>query len=217
MDIAVLISGGGTTLRNLLEWRAAGELSARIVQVISSRADAAGNRFAAEHNIPLAIVERGLGVGGGRQQSQSIFETCRKAEIDLVVLAGFLCQLTIPDDFTNRVINVHPSLIPAFCGKGFYGMRVHEAVLARGCKVTGCTVHFVDNELDHGPIIAQRATEVHAGESPSQLQTSVFRLECDLYPQVINWIADNRVTVKGRNVHVDQHATPTHLLRHPGE
>ena len=149
--IAVLISGGGTTLKNLLAVSDAGQLDASIVQVVASNSTATGNQFATGRNIPLAIHIRRKHKDDCAY-SNAIFESCRAAEVDLVVLGGFLKKLVIPADFRNRVINIHPSLIPSFCGQGLYGMRVHQAVIDYGCKISGCTVHFVDDEYDHGPV-----------------------------------------------------------------
>jgi phosphoribosylglycinamide formyltransferase-1 len=117
-------------------------------------------------------------------------------------MGGYLEFLKIPADFENRVTNIHPSLIPAFCGKGFYGERVHEAVIEMGVKLAGCTVHFVDNQFDHGPIIAQRACAVLDCDTPESIQRRVAELEFQLYPEAIDAIARRRVTVEGRKVFV---------------
>ena len=121
---------------------------------------------------------------------------CREAEAELVVMGGFLKHVLIPADFENRVINIHPSLIPAYCGKGFYGHRVHEAVLEAGEATSGCTIHFVDNEYDHGPIILQRQVVVEPEDTPESLAARVFEAECEAYPQVIAWIAAGQVSVE---------------------
>lgn len=192
LRLAVLISGGGTTLRNLLEWQAAGKLDANIVIVGSSNPDAAGLRFAEEAGVPAFIVSH-KEVRDEQAFSELIFERCRLAHVDYVVLGGFLRKLRIPDDFARRVINIHPSLIPAFAGKGFYGRRVHEAVLRQGCRVSGCTVHFVDDLFDHGPIIDQAAVRVAEDDTPETLAARVFASECQLYPAVINRIAAGHV------------------------
>jgi phosphoribosylglycinamide formyltransferase-1 len=115
-------------------------------------------------------------------------------------MGGFLRQLSIPDDFENRIINIHPSLIPSFCGKGNYGSLVHQGVLDYGCKLTGCTVHFVDDDYDHGPIIAQASVPVEASDDVKSLAKRVFEAECELLPQVINQIAAGQVKVDGRCV-----------------
>ena len=201
LSITVLISGGGTTLRNLLDLQNRGALDATIKQVISSRADATGNQYAVDANIPLVILPAKQ-YASADSLSQELFESVRETGTDLVVAGGFLRRLVIPDDFENRVINIHPSLIPAFCGKGFYGMRVHESVIEYGCKLSGCTVHFVDNEYDHGPIIAQRSVEVLPEDSAKGLQQKIFAEECQLYPDVINQIAAGRVRVVNRTVRI---------------
>jgi phosphoribosylglycinamide formyltransferase-1 len=192
LRIAVLISGGGTTLRNLIQKRDAGELPIEIALVISSSATAGGLKFAAEANIPTLVVRR--------QKSQTpeqfrdaIFGPCREAGVDLVVMGGFLKHVLIPPDFENRVINIHPALIPFFCGAGFYGLRVHQAVLASGVKESGCTVHFVDNQYDHGPIILQGKVPVVPGDTPESLAARVFAAECEAYPEAIRLISGGRI------------------------
>jgi len=199
--IAVLISGGGTTLRNFIERIAAGRLRMEIVLVISSSPTARGLQYAAEAGIPAAIVER-RAFAGQDEFSRAIFDRCRQAGADLVAMAGFLKRVTIPDDFANRVTNIHPALIPAFCGPGFYGHRVHEAVLEYGAKLSGCTVHFADNEYDHGPVILQKAVPVLDCDTPDTLAARVFEAECEAYPEALQLIADGRVSVEGRRVKI---------------
>ncbi|MFO0454536.1 MAG: formyltransferase family protein, partial [Planctomycetota bacterium] len=138
LRLAVLISGGGTTLRNLIDWDAAGKLEAEIVIVGSSNPDAGGLKYAADANIPEFVVSH-REVSDEQELSDRIFAACRESRVDYVVLGGFLRKLRIPSDFARRVINIHPSLIPAFAGKGYYGRRVHEAVLRQGCRISGCT------------------------------------------------------------------------------
>src|SRR6266446_3893001 len=152
IPLAVLLSGGGTTLQNLLDRIADGRLAARIVLVVSSSQGAYGLQRAEKAGIAAAIVERKT-CADDRKFSERIFSFCRQAGVQLVCMGGFLKLLLIPDDFRGRVTNIHPALIPAFCGHGYYGRRVHEAVLESGVKITGCTLHFADNEYDHGPII----------------------------------------------------------------
>lgn len=187
--IAVLISGGGTTLKNLLQQIDSGKLPVEIALVISSNPNAAGIGFAEEKNIPvhLAVKTKAL---SDAEYCEKIFAPIRNANVDLVVMGGFLKHVLIPDDFANRVINIHPSLIPAFAGQGFYGLRVHQAVIEKGCKVSGCTVHYVDNVFDHGPIIDQRAVDISAKEDAESLQKKVFSVECELLPDVIRKIAE---------------------------
>jgi formyltetrahydrofolate-dependent phosphoribosylglycinamide formyltransferase len=132
--------------------------------------------------------------------SERIFELCREAKVDLVILGGFLSLVQIPNDFQHRVINIHPSLIPAFCGKGFHGHHVHEGVLERGAKISGCTVHFANNEYDAGPIILQKVVPVMDDDTPDTLQKRVFEAECEAFPEAIRMFASGRLTVDGSRV-----------------
>jgi phosphoribosylglycinamide formyltransferase-1 len=199
--LAVLLSGSGTTLQNLLDRSADGRLKARVVQVVSNRADAYGLERARAAGVPTAVVERKR-CGSREEFSAHIFDLCRRAEADLVCLAGFLQLIVVPDDFLGRVLNVHPALIPAFCGKGYYGRHVHEAVLAYGAKVTGCTVHFADNQYDHGPIILQRVVPVLDDDTPDTLAARVHELENEAYPEAIRLFAEGRLRVEGRKVRI---------------
>lgn len=199
--VAVLLTGAGTTLENLFQKRDAGQLDVDIVAVISSRADAYGLERARKRNIPTHVVERKKFVLP-EDFSAAIFETLTPYKVDLVVLAGFMSLLKIPDAYTHRVINIHPALLPAFGGKGYYGNKVHESVLKTGCKLTGCTVHFVDNEYDQGPIVAQRSVPVHADDSVEILAARVQAAEREVYPEAIQWIAKGRIKVDGRVVKV---------------
>ena len=199
-SICVLISGGGTTLRNLIECSKQGTFSPRICRVISSNPDAKGLNFARQAEIPHSVFS--FREYKDELLSEKVFSSCRADGVDLVVMGGFLRKLVIPEDFENRVVNIHPSLIPAFCGKGNYGIHVHRGVLEYGVKLSGCTVHFVDNQFDHGPIIAQETVRVLAGDTPELLAKRVFEKECQLYPQAIQWIADGRVKIDGRRVEV---------------
>jgi len=191
LPIAVLISGGGTTLRNLIEKIQAGTLVAEIRLVISSNPNAAGLRFAEAAQIPTVIVEKKKSLSA-EAFSEAVFAPCRAAGVEYVVMGGFLKHVLIPPDFENRVLNIHPALLPAFGGKGMYGLRVHESVLASGAKQSGCTVHFVDNKYDHGPVILQRQVEIRDGDTPESLQARVFDAECDAYPEALNLLASRR-------------------------
>lgn len=199
--IAVLISGGGTTLRNLIHRIDAGLLDVRIELVISSRRDAAGLEFAHTSRIPTAVVDPDQ-YNSREEFSDTIFDLCQQADVDMVVLGGFLKRITIPEPFTNRVVNIHPALIPAFCGEGFYGHRVHEAALEYGVKISGCTVHFADNQYDHGPVILQKAVPVMEDDTPETLAARVFQAECEAYPEVLQLLATGRITVDGRRVRI---------------
>jgi formyltetrahydrofolate-dependent phosphoribosylglycinamide formyltransferase len=210
LRIAVLLSGSGTTLQNLLERIVAGKLSAQIVLAISDRPDAFGLVRASRAGIRTAVVQRST-FGSRDAFSEAIFNQCRQAEAGLVCMAGFLQLLHIPDDFLGRVMNIHPALIPAFCGKGYYGSRVHEAVLEYGAKLSGCTVHFADNVYDHGPIILQRTVPVLPDDTAESLAARVFQKECEAYPDAIQLFAQGRLRLEGRKVHVDG-AGPEGLL-----
>src|SRR5687768_8473061 len=154
LRMVVLLSGGGTTLANLIQKIAAGELTAEIPLVIASTPAAGGLAIAANAGIPTAVVEWKQHPSTAAF-SQRIFDLVRREQPQLVVMGGWLKLVEIPADFQNRVMNIHPALIPAFCGHGFYGHHVHAAVLDYGAKISGCTVHFVDSQYDHGPIILQ--------------------------------------------------------------
>lgn len=199
LPIAVLISGGGTTLKNLLSRIEAGTLPVEIKLVISSSAKAKGLLFAEDAGIATRVI-REKDCDGAEAFSQAIFGAMREAGAKLVVMGGFLKFVPIPSDFENRVMNIHPGLIPAFCGKGYYGSRVHEAVLEYGAKVSGCTVHFVDNVYDHGPIILQQVVEVRDDDTPETLQQRVFAAECEALPEAIRLFAEGKLSVDDRRV-----------------
>jgi phosphoribosylglycinamide formyltransferase 1 len=199
--IAALISGGGTTLQNLIEKIGRGELKVDVALVVSSNSQAGGLRFAEEAGIPAIVFER-KEFGSQDDYSEAIFSRCRQFGIDLVVMGGFLKRLTIPPDYINRVTNIHPALVPAFCGAGYYGHRVHEAVLEYGAKLSGCTVHYADNQYDHGPVILQKAVPVLDNDTPDTLAARVFSAECEVYPEAIGQIAAGRVRVEGRLVKI---------------
>ena len=199
LPIAVLISGGGTTLKNLLAKIAAGNLPVVIKLVVASSSQAKGLSYAREAGIATLVVrERDYETTAAF--GDAIFAALRESGIELVVMGGFLKFVPIPLDFENRVVNIHPALIPAFCGKGYYGLHVHQAVLDYGAKVSGCTVHFVDNVYDHGPIILQRVVDVRDDDTAESLQKRVFERECEAYPEAIRLIAEGRVKVVNRRV-----------------
>ncbi|MFN6139343.1 MAG: phosphoribosylglycinamide formyltransferase [Planctomycetota bacterium] len=188
LPIAVLISGGGTTLKNLIDRKAQNTLPVDFRLVVSSNPKAKGLDYAQESSIPTRVIRKKDFVDG-QAHSDSMFKAIRDSGSKLVVMGGYLEHLLIPSDFEKRVINIHPSLIPAFCGKGMYGLYVHQAAIEFGVKVSGCTVHFVDNQYDHGPILLQRTCEVLDVDTPETLQRRVFELERDALPDAINKIA----------------------------
>ena len=197
--LAVLISGGGTTLMNLLEKNRAGQLDAEFPIVIASKEDCRGVERARDAGLTCEPVVR-TEFNSIENFSERIFDLCRKAEVDMVILGGFLSLVQVPVDFENKVINIHPSLIPAFCGKGFHGRHVHEAVLERGAKVSGCTVHFANNEYDAGPIILQKVVPVMDDDTPDTLQKRVFEAECEAFPEAVRMFTSGRLTVDGSRV-----------------
>ncbi len=201
LPIAVLISGGGTTLRNILQKIAAGELNAAVKLVISSNPSAAGMRYAAEASIPVLVL-RYKDFPTPEAYRDAVFQPCREAGVQLVVMGGFLKHVLIPSDFEHRVMNIHPGLIPAFCGHGYYGHHVHEAALDYGVKLSGCTVHFADNQYDHGPIILQRTVPVLDDDTPETLAARIFERECEAYPEAIRLFAEGRLQVAGRRVQI---------------
>jgi len=199
LRLGVLISGGGTTLQNFLSKIAVGELHAEIAVVIASSANCGGLERARQSGLRTEVVSRGS-FADVDSFSDAIFAILREAGVQLVALAGFLTLVRIPDDYRFRVMNIHPALIPAFCGKGYFGHKVHEAVLERGVKITGCTVHFADNQYDHGPIILQRPVPVLDDDTPDSLAARVFAAECEAYPEAIRLFAAGRLEVVGNRV-----------------
>jgi len=197
--LGVLISGGGTTLANFLARIAAGELKAEIPLVVADRPGCAGITRAEQAGLPCKVVDR-RAHSTVESFSTAVFEQLRTADVDLVTLAGFLSLIRIPGEFAYRVMNIHPALIPAFCGKGYYGQRVHRAVIERGVKVSGCTVHFADNEYDHGPVIVQRCVPVLDEDTPQTLAARVFEAECQAFPEAVRLFASGRIEIAAGRV-----------------
>jgi phosphoribosylglycinamide formyltransferase 1 len=198
--LAVCVSGGGTTLQNLIDKIAHGSLRASIVQVVAGRPGIGAIARAERADLPVKVITR-----AGRtleEFSEAVFTVVRAREADLVVLGGFLSLLSIPPDYDGRVVNIHPSLIPAFCGRGFHGEAVHRAVIDSGVKVTGCTVHFADNTYDTGPIIVQRPVPVFDDDTPSSVAARVFAAECESLPEAIELYASGRLVTDGRRVRI---------------
>lgn len=196
--MAVLLSGSGRTLENFLS--VLPEITVSVV--ISSKNNVRGIEIAQKNKIPVFIVERKK-FSDEESFSAAINEIIARYDVDLIVLAGFLSKYLYPDSFEGHVLNVHPALIPAFCGKGFYGMKVHEAVVAKGVKVTGCTVHFADKEYDHGAIIVQKTCEVCSSDTPHDVADKVFALEQQAYPEAIRLFFDNKLSIRDNRVVVE--------------
>jgi phosphoribosylglycinamide formyltransferase 1 len=203
IQLGILLSGGGRTMLNLLTQINAGTLNANIALVISSRMDIAGVEKAKAAGLNLKIVRR-KDYPDVESFSDALAEQLKAAKVDLVVQAGWLCLWHIPEAYKNRVMNIHPALLPSFGGQGMWGHHVHEAVLKAGCKVSGCTVHFCTNEYDEGPIILQRCCPVQENDTPDTLAERVFEQECIAYPEAIRLLAAGRLTVEGRVVRIKQ-------------
>jgi formyltetrahydrofolate-dependent phosphoribosylglycinamide formyltransferase len=196
--IGFLLSGSGSTLQNFIDLQREGKLSGEIAVVISSRPDAYGLERARENNIPAFTVEYNKYKPDADAYSAEITKILKEFGVDLVIMGGFMSLYLVPPVFENKVVNVHPSLIPAFCGKGFYGHKVHEKVIESGVKVTGCTVHLVNNRYDQGPILAQGVVEVEDGDTPDTLAARVQAKERELYPKVVNDLLQGKIGVQGR-------------------
>jgi phosphoribosylglycinamide formyltransferase-1 len=205
LKIAVCVSGGGTNLQAIIDAIESGSITnAQINVVISNNANAYALERAKNHGIEAVCVSP-KSYADRAQFNRAFLETLDSYQVDLVVLAGFL--VVIPPEmiekYRNRIINIHPSLIPSFCGTGYYGLHVHEGVLARGVKVTGATVHFVDEGTDTGPIILQKAVEVCEGDTPEVLQRRVMeQAEWVILPRAINLIANGKVQVEAGHVSI---------------
>ncbi len=198
LRVAVMVSGGGTNLQALMDAIDAGSvLNAQIVLVISNKEDAFALERARKHKIKHCCIAP-KDYADKEAFGRSLIQTLEQEEADLVVLAGYLVILPeiLIQKYQNRIINIHPSLIPSFCGAGYYGLKVHEAVLARGVKLTGATVHFVDQGTDTGPIILQQAVEVKQDDTPQLLQQRVMeQAEWKILPKAVDLIANGKVTV----------------------
>jgi len=201
LRIAVLLSGSGTSLENLLDLIDAGEVPGRVEVVVASKASAFGLTRARRRKIPALAVPRKDHPDVG-EFNDALHAALADFEIDLVLLLGFLSPFETRERFGGRALNVHPALIPAFSGKGFYGHRVHDAVLEAGVKVSGATVHFVDGEYDHGPIVLQEAIEVRDDDTPDTLAARVQAAERRLVPEAVRLFAAGRLSREGRRIRI---------------
>ena len=206
-NIVVLVSGGGTNLQALIDAQRRGEIAGgAITAVISSRPDAYALERAKAAGIPGYVVAR-KDFPGNREMTQALVAKLRELKADLVVLAGFMHILTeeMVQAYPNAILNVHPALIPSFCGAGYYGLHVHEKALAYGVKVTGATVHFVNEEPDGGPIILQKAVDILPGDTPEVLQCRVMeQAEWVILPQAVSLFCQGRLSVDGRIVQIKE-------------
>jgi formyltetrahydrofolate-dependent phosphoribosylglycinamide formyltransferase len=201
LRLAVLLSGSGTTLQNLIEHVEAGTLDARIVVVLASRPDAYGLERATQHGLEAICIPR-RAYRDAEAYHRELHAALDRYAPDLIALAGYLHLFRLAPQYRGRVMNIHPSLLPAFCGQGLYGLRVHQAVLEYGVKLTGCTVHFADEAYDQGPIILQRAVPVLEDDTPQSLARRVFEEECQAYPAAIRLFAQGRLRIEGRRVRI---------------
>lgn len=199
--LGVLISGGGRTLINILEYIKKGKLNAEIPLVISSRSTVAGFERAKATGLNVKIIRKKDYPDIDEFSKEIVNQLC-SFDIELVIQAGWLCLWKIPPAYDNRVMNIHPALLPSFGGKGMYGHHVHEAVLQTGCKVSGCTVHFCTNEYDKGPIIVQRCCPVEDEDDADTLAARVFEQECIAYPQAINLFAEDKLLIENQRVKI---------------
>eukprot|EP00752_Nemacystus_decipiens_P015871 g14179.t1 len=183
--LAVALSGGGTTLFNLLDRIEQGTLNAEVVSVIASNDHCKGIERAQARGLDVQVLPRKI-YPDKNAFSDAVFQACRDAKADMLCLAGFLSLLVIPDDFEGRVLNIHPSLLPKFGGKGMHGHHVHQAVIDAGETESGCTVHLADNTYDTGPVLLQQTCPVLASDTADTLAQRVFELECEAYPEAIS-------------------------------
>ena len=194
LNIAVCVSGGGTDLQSIIDAGEAGKINGQIRLVISNRKKAYGLERARLHGIQAEWIK----------DEDVILKRFEEEKIDVVVLAGYLAIVgdKLLEQYKNRIINIHPSLIPSFCGPGFYGMHVHEAVFKRGVKVSGATVHFVTGEVDGGPIILQRAVDISDLETPEDIQARVLEIEHEILPEAVALYCEGRVSVENERVKI---------------
>jgi formyltetrahydrofolate-dependent phosphoribosylglycinamide formyltransferase len=200
--LGVLLSGGGRTLMNLHRLIQAGQLSAQVAVVIASR-PCKGIELAQAAGLDVHVVNY-KHAPDAKSYSDAITALLDAAKVDLVVMAGFLSLWPIPPQYMGKVVNIHPALLPAFGGQGMYGHHVHEAVLRHGCKVSGCTVHFVTNEYDQGPIVLQKCVPVLEGDTPDTLAARIFEQETLAFPEAIELIAQGKVRIEGRVVRISE-------------
>ena len=194
VNVAVFVSGGGTNLQALIDEFQKGTINGTIKLVVSNRKNAYGLERARQADIEAVCIK----------DQKELLAKLHAEKIDLIVLAGYLAIIDeeIIREYKNRIINIHPSLIPSFCGKGFYGLHVHEAAFARGVKVSGATVHFVSDVVDGGPIIIQKAVDVSAAKSPEEMQQMVLKIEHQILKEAVRLYCDNKLEIKGERVEI---------------
>jgi len=203
--IGVLISGGGTNLQSLIDEIEKGNINGEIVVVISDRVNAYGIERAKAHGIKAIVIDRG-DYKDRISLINAFIDTLKEYNVDLIVLAGFLTILTkeFVEAYKNRIINVHPALIPAFCGEGFYGEKVHKAALDYGVKISGATVHFVDEDADTGPVILQDSVPVMIDDTVESLAARVLKVEHRILPEAVGLYCNGRLSIEGRKVRIKE-------------
>ncbi|MFN3966962.1 MAG: phosphoribosylglycinamide formyltransferase [Endomicrobiia bacterium] len=201
IKIGILVSGGGTNLQAIIDSCESGYIPGKVVIVISNKKDAYALERAKKHNIPALFINP-KDYKDMDEYSEKLAEELIKREVDLVCLAGFLLKISpgFIKKFENRIMNIHPALLPCFGGPGMYGHHVHEAVIKSGVKISGCTVHFVDEEYDHGPIIIQKAVEVKDDDTPETLAERILKEEHKIYPEAIKLFAEGKLKIVERRV-----------------
>ena len=194
LRIAVLLSGSGSTFANLLEWQKSGKLDVEFSVVISSKYNVKGCYLATQDNIPLVVIPSKDYKNKTKEFSDKITETLNAYNAEFVVMAGFMCFFTIPSEYSKKVMNIHPALIPNFCGVGMYGDKVHAAVLKAGVHETGCTVHFANNKYDAGPMVLQKKVLVDKNDTVETLGAKVRQAERQAYPLAIQAYAKGEIS-----------------------
>lgn len=201
LNLCVLASGRGSNLKSIIRSQKSGKISSKVAIVISNKSNSGALNIAKSYQIPNFHLSQKM-FTSENEYVNNFFELLRNYDIDLIVLAGYmkLIPVDIVKKFKNRIINIHPALIPSFCGKGLYGLKVHEAVLNYGAKVTGVTVHLVDEEYDTGPIVLQKTLKVKDDDTPESLQKRVLKWEHKMYPEAIKLFESKKFNIEGRKV-----------------
>jgi phosphoribosylglycinamide formyltransferase-1 len=203
LRLAIFASGRGSNFQAILDAVSAKHLQARVVLLISNRPDAGALQIAGAAQIPMAVIEE-KHFADILEYERALLEQMTRHEANFIALAGFLRKIPagVVRQFRHRIINIHPALLPSFGGKGMYGRRVHEAVLEYGCKVSGATVHLVDEEYDTGPLVLQRCVPVLDDDTPEKLAARVLEVEHRIYPEALQLFAEKRIRIEGRRVHI---------------
>lgn len=203
IKIGILVSGSGTNLQSIINSAESGFINGKIQVVISNKENAYGLQRARNHNIDAVFINE-KNYSNIEEYNEAIIKELKSHGVELVVLAGYIKILTnkFIETYSNKIINIHPSLIPSFCGKGYYGLKVHEAAINYGVKLSGATVHFVNEEADNGPIIFQESVSVHYDDTAVTLQERILEVEHKLLPLALKYYCENKIEVVGRKVKI---------------